>query len=45
MFNVKASIAEQQKIGIFLNNLATAGNPGSPGNQGEGEDEGKEESD
>jgi len=42
MFNVKASSAEQQKIGIFLTDLARA-NPGNPGGGGGDDDEGGED--
>lgn len=41
MFNVKASSKEQQKIGIFLTDLARA-NPGNPGGGGD-DDEGEED--
>lgn len=39
MFNVKASSAEQQKIGIFLTDLARGNNPG----EGEDDDDGDRE--
>ena len=39
MFNVKASSTEQQKIGIFLTDLAR-GNPTNPGNGGDDDDDG-----
>ena len=39
MFNVKASSAEQQKIGIFLTDLARGNNPG----KGEDDDDGDRE--
>lgn len=42
MFNVKASSAEQQKIGIFLTDLAR-GNPTNPGNGGDDDDDGDRE--